>query len=153
MLPSRNQLELYQQVIMDHNRKPRNFGKMECCSHQAEGLNPLCGDHLWVYLNIDEGGFIQGVGFEGNGCAISKASASIMTTLVKGKTVGEAKDLFESFSAMLKGTMASEDELERLGKLKVFSGVSRYPSRIKCAVLPWHALQGAMNQKNVVSTE
>ena len=144
--------ELYQQVILDHNRKPRNFGKLDGANRTAEGYNPLCGDQVRVYLDI-EAGVIRDIRFEGSGCAISKAAASMMTASLKGKTVGEADQLFGRFHAMLtaagNGGAAAE-----LGKLAVFSGVCEFPSRIKCATLPWHTVRAALAGKDEpVSTE
>ena len=144
--------ELYQQVILDHNRKPRNFGKLDGANRTAEGYNPLCGDQVRVYLDI-EAGVIRDIRFEGSGCAISKAAASMMTASLKGKTVGEADQLFGRFHDMLTaaghGAAAAE-----LGKLAVFSGVCEFPSRIKCATLPWHTVRAALAGKDEpVSTE
>lgn len=149
-----SQLELYKQVIMEHNKKPRNFGPIDPCTHASEGLNPLCGDHIKLSLEIDEqDGIIRNIGFEGHGCAISKASASMMTATVKGKSLEEATELFESFTKFL-ATETPESEIPKdLGKLKVFAGIWKYPSRVKCAALAWHALKGAMAKKGVVSTE
>jgi nitrogen fixation protein NifU and related proteins len=147
-----SQMDLYQQVIMDHNKKPRNFGKLECATHAAEGFNPLCGDHLWVYVQVDQGQ-IQEVGFDGAGCAISKASASMMTMALKGKSVSEVKATFQQFNDMLTGKLNPETDPHELGKLKVFSGIWKYPSRVKCAVLAWHALKGALDKVQTVSTE
>jgi nitrogen fixation protein NifU and related proteins len=144
--------ELYQQVILDHNRKPRNFGRLDGANRTAEGYNPLCGDQVRVYLDI-EAGVIRDIRFEGSGCAISKAAASMMTASLKGKTVGEADQLFGRFHAMLTAAgngVAAAD----LGKLAVFSGVCEFPSRIKCATLPWHTVRAALAGKDEpVSTE
>ncbi|MGH7384241.1 MAG: Fe-S cluster assembly sulfur transfer protein SufU [Candidatus Rokuibacteriota bacterium] len=131
--------DLYQQVILDHNRKPRNFRKLPSPSQEAEGYNPLCGDRVTVEVAL-EGEVIRDIGFQGSGCAISKASASLMTADLKGKTVHEAEEAFERFRAMLTG---SGDEAE-LGKLGVFAGVREFPSRIKCATLPWHTVHAAL---------
>ena len=144
--------ELYQQVILDHNRTPRNFGRLDGANRTAEGYNPLCGDQVRVYLDI-EAGVIRDIRFEGSGCAISKAAASMMTASLKGKTVGEADQLFGRFHDMLTaaghGAAAAE-----LGKLAVFSGVCEFPSRIKCATLPWHTVRAALAGKDEpVSTE
>ncbi len=141
--------DLYQQVILDHNKKPRNFGKLGQPSHQAEGFNPLCGDHIWVYVQVGGDGHIDDVKFEGSGCAICKASASMMTLAIKGKTEAEALALFTDFQSLLRGDASSE----RLGKLKIFSGIWQYPARVKCAALAWHALNGALTDKQSVSTE
>lgn len=137
--------DLYQEVILDHNRQPRNFHAMKDADHRAEGFNPLCGDRCTVYLKIADG-VIQDVSFEGSGCAISKASNSIMTTVVKGKTPTETDRLFEIFHNMVtgKGQAAGED----IGKLQVFAGVSEFPSRVKCASLAWHTLKAALEGKD-----
>jgi len=144
--------ELYQQVILDHNKKPRNFRKLEAPSHTAEGYNPLCGDQLTVYLNIT-GDQVKDVGFEGSGCAISKASASMMTQAVKGKSKEEAENLFREFHSMVTGELNEETEENSLGNLKIFAGVREFPVRVKCATLPWHTLHAALHQQDQVSTE
>ncbi len=143
--------ELYQQVILDHNKNPRNFGELPQHSHYAEGHNPLCGDHIDVYLDI-ENDIIKDLRFVGAGCAISKASASIMTTLLKGKNVAEARELFHEFHKIVTTDIQQNiDELD-LGKLAVFCGVREFPARVKCASLAWHtliqALDNAQNSKN-----
>lgn len=144
---------LYQEVIIDHSRSPRNFRALKEANRQAEGYNPLCGDHFKVYLRLD-GDVIKEIGFEGTGCAISKASASMMTGSVKGKTVGEAKILFEEFRNLLAGEKGQKADLSRLGKLAAFSGVREYPVRVKCATLAWHTLKaGLEGEKQSVSTE
>jgi nitrogen fixation NifU-like protein len=145
--------DLYQQVILEHNKKPKNFGKLEGATHKAEGYNPLCGDHLWVYLTVNAAGVIEKVGFEGSGCAISKASASMMTTALQGKTVDEARALFKEFHGLLLGELKPDETPNALGKLKIFSGIWQYPSRVKCAALSWHAMNGALNELQSVSTE
>lgn len=146
--------ELYQEVILDHHRRPRNFGALPEANHHAEGHNPLCGDHLTVHLDV-EGGIIKGVGFEGAGCAISRASASLMTDAVKGKPVEEAERMFEEFHRMV--TSGVEDAVEKsLGKLTVFCGVREFPSRVKCASLAWHTMHAALdgqNEEATISTE
>jgi nitrogen fixation protein NifU and related proteins len=144
--------ELYQQVILDHNKKPRNFRKLDSASNTAEGYNPLCGDHLIVYLNLD-GDELKEVSFEGSGCAISKASASMMTQAVKGKTKEFAEELFNEFHSMVTGELDEETQENRLGHLKIFAGVREFPVRVKCATLPWHTLRAAMNNEQIVSTE
>jgi len=144
--------ELYQQVILDHNKKPRNFRKLEAPSHTAEGYNPLCGDQMTVYLNI-AGDQVEDVAFEGSGCAISKASASMMTQAVKGKSKGEAEALFREFHSMVTGELNEEIEQNSLGNLKIFAGVREFPVRVKCATLPWHTLHAALNKQDQVSTE
>jgi nitrogen fixation NifU-like protein len=143
--------ELYQEVILDHNKRPRNCYVMPCANKSADGHNPLCGDTVRVYLRI-EGGVIEEISFQGAGCAICTASTSLMTESVKGKTVEEAKDIFDEFHHMLTG-VAAEQGLE-LGKLQVFEGVREYPVRVKCATLAWHTLKAAMNSENTkVTTE
>ena len=144
--------ELYQQVILDHNKKPRNFHKLEAANHTAEGYNPLCGDHLTIYLNL-EGDQVQDVSFEGSGCAISKAAASMMTQAVKGKNKEQAEKLFSEFHRMVTGDLDEEVEENNLGNLKIFAGVREFPVRVKCASLPWHTLHAALNNAETVSTE
>ena len=144
--------ELYQQVILDHNKKPRNFRKLETANHTAEGYNPLCGDHLTIYLDL-ENDLVKDVGFEGSGCAISKAAASMMTQAVKGKSKEQAENLFNEFHSMVTGELNEEAEENILGNLKIFAGVREFPVRVKCATLPWHTLHAALNQKDQVSTE
>ena len=142
--------DLYQQVILDHSRSPRNFSKLEVANRVAEGHNPLCGDRVTVFLRLDDG-MIRDVTFQGEGCAISKASASIMTEVLKGKSKVEAKALFDKFHDMVTTGQADIDEL---GKLAAFAGVSKYPARVKCAILPWHAIASTLEgQQNIVSTE
>ena len=136
--------ELYQNVILEHNRSPRNFRVMEDADRQAEGNNPLCGDRLTLWLKLDDG-VIRDVAFQGSGCAISRASASLMTSVVKGKTPAEAQVLFDRFHRLVTGRL-EPSESETLGKLAVFSGVSEFPIRVKCATLPWHALKKAMEE-------
>ena len=136
--------DLYQEVILDHNKKPRNFGKLESANRKAEGHNPLCGDRLTVYLDL-EGNEIRDIRFEGSGCAISKASASMMTSEVKGKTVGEAEETFHRFHRMV--TEADDEDVDSLGKLAAFSGVREFPVRVKCASLPWHTLEAALHSE------
>jgi nitrogen fixation protein NifU and related proteins len=144
--------DLYQQVILDHNRKPRNFGRLERPNRTAEGYNPLCGDRIQVYLEVDNG-VIRDIRFEGSGCAISKAAASMMTASLKGMTVPEAERLFGRFHEMLT-TPADTGAPAELGKLAVFSGVCEFPSRIKCATLPWHTVHAALaGTGEPVSTE
>ncbi len=145
---------LYQDVILDHNRAPRNFRRMDDADCHAEGRNPLCGDQLTVWLKLN-GDRVSDVSFEGSGCAISKASASLMTGAVKGKTRAEIAHLFERFHEVVTGRSPSEDPSRReLGKLAVFSGISSFPVRVKCATLSWHALKAALDQgSSPVSTE
>ena len=135
--------ELYQSVILDHNRSPRNFGALEGADRHAEGYNPLCGDQVALDLRL-EGDRIAEIKFSGNGCAISKASASLMTTAVKGKTLAEAEALFTGFHGMVTGTAVPADPKATLGKLAIFAGVAEFPVRVKCATLAWHALHDAM---------
>ena len=144
--------ELYQQVILDHNKKPRNFGKLETANHSAEGFNPLCGDQLTVYLNLEDDA-VKEISFEGSGCAISKAAASMMTQAVKGKSKQEAEQLFSEFHGMVTGDMDEETTANGLGNLKIFSGVREFPVRVKCASLPWHTMHAALNNEKIASTE
>jgi nitrogen fixation protein NifU and related proteins len=144
--------ELYQQVILDHNKKPRNFRKLESPSNTAEGYNPLCGDHLTIYLDL-EGDEVKEVSFEGSGCAISKASASMMTQAVKGKNKEQTERLFQEFHSMVTGELDEEEQDNVLGNLKIFAGVRDFPVRVKCATLPWHTLRAALNNEQTVSTE
>ena len=142
--------DLYQEVILDHNRSPRNFRRMESASHHAEGYNPLCGDRVTVFVKI-EGDRIADVTFEGSGCAISKASASLMTDELKGSTVADARRLFERFHRMV--TTPSDQAVEELGKLSALAGVREFPVRVKCASLAWHTLKAAIDREEKVSTE
>jgi len=144
--------ELYQQVILDHNKKPRNFRKLESANHSAEGFNPLCGDHLTIYLDV-EGDAVKEIAFEGSGCAISKAAASMMTQAVKGKSREQIEELFTQFHSMVTGEFDEETETSKLGNLKIFGGVREFPVRVKCATLPWHTLHAALNNKEHASTE
>jgi nitrogen fixation protein NifU and related proteins len=145
--------DLYQQVIIDHNRRPRNYGKLEGANRQAEGFNPICGDHLTLYLRLN-GDVIDDLRFEGEGCAISKASASLMTEGLKGKTTADAEALFERMHELLTGTADVEAQAEALGKLAVFSGVREFPARVKCASLAWHTLRAALEgRKESARTE
>ena len=143
--------ELYQEVILEHSKKPRNYRLLENANHQAEGFNPLCGDHFTVYLDLKDGA-ISDIGFQGSGCAISKASASMMTQTLKGKTTAEAEDIFTRFHELVTGHASGNGE--NLGKLAVFAGVSEFPLRVKCATLAWHALRAAIRgDKEAISTE
>lgn len=144
--------ELYQQVILDHNKKPRNFHKMEGANRRAEGYNPLCGDQLTVYLDLEED-LVKDVSFEGSGCAISKAAASMMTQAVKGKSRAEAETLFKEFHQMVTGELNEETEPNHLGRLTIFSGVRDFPARVKCATLSWHTMHAALNGEDMASTE
>ena len=142
---------LYQEVILDHNRKPRNYGALEHASHHAEGHNPLCGDHISVSLDFD-GERIGGIAFQGESCAICKASASMMTVNVKGKTRADAETLIQEFRDMATGKL-DLDGAHHIGRLAVFAGVRDLPTRVKCAILPWHTLHAALNSVASVSTE
>jgi nitrogen fixation NifU-like protein len=142
--------ELYQEVILDHNRRPRNFHTLADASHSAEGYNPLCGDRLTLYLKVS-GDTIEDVSFQGAGCAISKASASLMTDAVKGRTTGEARALFERFHRMV--TTPPDQPVEELGKLSSLAGVREFPVRVKCASLAWHTLKAAFDNERRASTE
>jgi len=145
--------DLYQEVLLDHSKRPRNFGVLEDADHQAVGHNPLCGDKVVVYLRM-EGDRIADIRFHGQGCAVSQASASMMTESVKGKTRAEAEMLFERFHELLTGTGSDASEASELGKLAIFAGVRKYPVRVKCATLAWHTLRAALEQKmETVSTE
>jgi nitrogen fixation NifU-like protein len=146
--------DLYQDVIIDHNKSPRNFGRPETCDHQADGNNPLCGDKVTVYLTV-AGGVIESVQFEARGCAISVASASMMTEMVKGRPLAEARAMFEDFREVVtrKGDVGPDD-LERLDKLAALIGVREFPMRVKCATLPWHTMSAALDQSGAdVTTE
>lgn len=142
--------DLYQEVILDHTKRPRNFRKLGVANRSAKGHNPLCGDRVTVYLNV-EGGVVKDISFEGSGCAISTASASMMTESLKGKTQAEAEALFQGFHDLVTG---KRDELPGLGKLEAFAGVREFPVRVKCATLAWHTLRAALeNKETPVSTE
>jgi len=144
--------ELYQAVILDHNKKPRNFHKLETANHTAEGYNPLCGDQLKIYLEL-EGELVKDLSFEGAGCAIFKASASMMTQAVKGKSKQETEALFQEFHRLVTGELDEDTEPNQLGKLKIFAGVREFPVRVKCATLSWHTLNAALHNQDLVSTE
>jgi len=146
---------LYQEVIMDHNKKPRNYGKLSPSTHHAEGHNPLCGDHISVTLNLSGNiadAKVEAIGFEGEACAVCKSSASMMTVAVKGKTRDEAELLTQDFLAMATGKMDMSTP-NNMGRLAVFAGVRDLPTRVKCAILPWHTLHAAFNSVQEVSTE
>ena len=144
--------DLYQEVILDHNRSPRNFRAIEGATHSGLGHNPLCGDQLTLYVKV-EGGTIREIGFQGKGCAISKASASLMTEAVKGKTLAEAEELFGRFHDLLTGPSDVPADAKSFGKLAVFSGVREFPVRVKCATLAWHTLHSALAGGSPASTE
>ena len=144
--------ELYQQMILAHNKNPKNFRVIDEPSHYAEGHNPLCVDNLNVYLVVDESDVIQDISFQGSGCAISKSAASMMTEALKGKTEQEAKDLFEQYHLLVTGKLKPE-EAKHLGKLTIFAGVWEYPARVKCASLSWHTVKAALDNEEVTSTE
>jgi nitrogen fixation NifU-like protein len=145
--------ELYQQVILDHNKEPRNFHRLEGANRTVEGYNPLCGDKVTVYLEVADDR-IGNISFQGSGCAIFKASASLMTAGVKGKTRAEAEALFHAFHKMVTGEMGAAFDAGALGKLAAFSGVREFPIRVKCATLPWHTLRAALEgSQEPVSTE
>lgn len=146
--------ELYQQVILDHNKSPRNFGKLADANRQQEGYNPLCGDHLHVYLHLDDEQVIRGISFEGSGCAISRASASLMTEAIKGQRVPEALALFERFHDLVTSSTDGAPHAEGMGKLAVLAGVREFPMRVKCATLAWHTMKAAAEgQATSITTE
>jgi nitrogen fixation NifU-like protein len=148
--------ELYQEVILDHGKHPRNYGDLEGYNHTAHGHNPMCGDTLVLYLKTDPDGVIQGVSFKGQGCAISMASASMMTEILKGKTVAEAEKLFGAFHEMCTRDDAeapADVDPDALERLEVLSGVREFPVRVKCATLAWHTMEAAVHDKDEVSTE
>jgi len=136
--------DLYQQVIIDHTKAPRNFGKLDPCNHDAEGFNPLCGDQLHVYLQLNDANIIENISFEGQGCSISTASASLMTEGLKGKSLIEFEALFDAFHHMATADLSDKPDEEVLGKLAVLAGVKEFPSRIKCATLCWHTVKAAI---------
>ena len=145
--------ELYQEVILDHNKSPRNFRAMPDANRKAEGYNPLCGDQVTVYVKFEEG-IIKDISFQGSGCAISKASASMMTSALKGKTEAQAHELFENVHGMLTGESNQEEARSEVGKLAILSGVCKFPARVKCASLAWHTVNSALQgQAEVASSE
>lgn len=144
--------DLYQEVILDHNKNPRNFREIETATKTADGNNPLCGDALRVYVEMEDDR-VKDVAFKGSGCAISKASASMMTQTVKGKSKAEAEVLFSEFQKMVTGELDTEEDENSLGKLKIFAGVLEFPARVKCASLSWHTLHAALNDESEISTE
>lgn len=144
--------ELYQQVIIDHNRSPRNFKRLDDANRHAEGHNPLCGDRIELFVKV-EGDLVADIGFQGKGCAISQASASLMTGAVKGKPVAEAERLFAAFHAMVTSDATQPAAAAGLGKLAAFGGVRQFPSRVKCANLSWHTLHAALRGDGIAKTE
>ena len=144
--------DLYQEVILDHNRRPRNFGAIDAPTHHADGHNPLCGDKLSLTLTVADGTVVNAM-FQGSGCAISKASASLMTDAIKGKSVADAQTLFAAFHKMVTTPMGEEPDESAVGKLAVFSGVREFPARVKCASLAWHTLRAALAGAEIISTE
>ncbi len=152
-MPADDLRSLYQEIILEHNKNPRNFRAMEDPDVSVEGYNPLCGDHYTVYLKL-EGDVVKDVSFKGSGCAISKASASVMSTMVKGKTKQEAEALFERFHDLVTGKPGQSAGLDDIGSLAAFAGVSEFPARVKCASLAWHTLHGALeNKQEAITTE
>ena len=146
--------ELYQRIVLDHGRRPRNFRALEGANRQAEGSNPLCGDHLHVYLYVNEDDIIEEICFDGAGCAISTASASLMSSALKGKTCAEAGQLFAQFQEMVTADLDEPVDAERIGKLAVLAGVREFPMRIKCATLAWHTMKAALERDgDKVTTE
>ena len=145
--------ELYQQVILDHNKSPRNFRLIDHPTNHAEGYNPLCGDNINVFLSVNDNGIIEDISFQGSGCAISKASASLMTSILKGKRVEEAEKLFEKFHSLVTGKLGDNPDIDDLGKLAVFAGVQEFAVRVKCASLSWHTMMNALkgNQEKVTT--
>jgi nitrogen fixation NifU-like protein len=145
--------DLYQEVILDHNKNPRNFHKMDSASKIIDGQNPLCGDHYTLYILMEDD-IVKDVSFEGSGCAISKASASLMSSIIKGKTRAEAEELFQLFHKVVTGEIDPVEHLDELGKLAAFGGVSEFPARVKCATLAWHTMHAALNEESdPISTE
>jgi nitrogen fixation protein NifU and related proteins len=145
--------ELYQEIILEHSKAPRNYRKPATANREAEGFNPLCGDRCTVYLDVEDGA-IKDIGFHGSGCAISRASASMMTQSLKGKSKAEAAELFDRFHRLVTGDKDAVSNASEMGKLAVFAGVSKFPARVKCATLAWHTLQSALEGKHEpVSTE
>jgi nitrogen fixation NifU-like protein len=142
--------DLYQEIILEHSKTPRNFRAMETANRHAEGYNPLCGDHYTIFLDVADDS-IRDISFQGSGCAISKASASMMSQALKGKTKEQAEELFSQFHRILTGE--GSGDASELGKLEVFAGVANFPTRIKCATLAWHTLQAALRGEQVASTE
>ena len=146
--------DLYQEVIIEHSKRPRNFHALDAPATSAQGYNPLCGDQVKVYVQLDGDGRVSDVSFEGSGCAISTASASVMTEILKGKSAEEAEAIYESFHDLVTRGDASEETIDELGKLAVFGGVSEFPTRVKCATLCWHTLRAAIaGKEDPITTE
>jgi nitrogen fixation protein NifU and related proteins len=145
--------ELYQQMILSHNKNPKNFRVIDSPSHYAEGHNPLCGDNLNLYLTVDAENNIEDISFQGSGCAISKSAASMMTEILKGKSIVEAEELFEQYHQLVTGKLNPDKDPHKLGKLTIFSGIWEYPARVKCASLSWHTAKAALNNETEISTE
>jgi nitrogen fixation NifU-like protein len=143
--------DLYQDIVMDHNRRPRNYGELQDFTKSSEGFNPLCGDQLTLYVKL-KNGILENISFTGVGCAISKSSASMMTEHIKGKSVAEAIVVFGAFRDMLTDNVRSDFPTDILEDLEIFSGVSQFPTRIKCATLCWHTLNSALSEQNIVIT-
>jgi len=143
--------ELYQQVILDHNKSPRNYRVMDAPTQEADGHNPLCGDILHIYLTVEDD-IVKDVSFQGSGCAISKASASLMTSIIKGKTKKQVEKLFNKFHDLVTGKLGEDPDTEELGKLAVFAGVQEFPVRVKCASLAWHTMRTALNKEDTTVT-
>ncbi len=143
--------ELYQDTILDHNRQPRNFRVLHDASHEADGRNPVCGDELTLYARVNDDGHVEEVTFQGTGCAISKASASLMTDFLKGKTLDEVREDFDRFHRLVTSQPSAPPEIDGLGKLVVFAGVREFPVRVKCATLAWHALRAALEEDGKVA--
>ena len=139
-------------MILEHNKKPRNYGDLSPRTHEAEGYNPLCGDHIWVHLNVEHNQ-LTAIQFKGDGCAICKASASMMTQALSGHSLDEVEVIISEFKRLVKGELDPDDGSHHLGRLTIFSGIWQYPARVKCAALAWHAASGALSQKQTVSTE
>ena len=146
--------DLYQQVILDHNKSPRNFRKIDNATKTKEGYNPLCGDRINIYLILEDN-VVKDISFQGSGCAISKASASLMSSIIKGKTIKEAEELFNKFHNLITGKLNDDVDLDELGKLAVFAGVREFPVRVKCASLAWHTMMSAVkeDENKTVTTE
>lgn len=147
------QSELYQRVILDHNKRPRNFRKIDSPTHFCNGINPLCGDEIDLYLKVNQENLIEEISFQGKGCAISTASASLLSVNAKGKSSRDVKKLFDEFHRMVLGILDPNTEENHLGKLSIFLGIREYPARVKCATLVWHALICALEKRQETSTE